>query len=307
VRWLETLMDWLSDPLVRGGAWQLTPISLIKLTVLPVLLIVVARVLRRAILNRLLNRSPLDIGLQNAIGTIAYYTITVIGLAIIVSSAGIDLTALAAFTGALGLGIGLGLQDVARNFISGLILLFSRPIKPGDRIDVDGLEANVLQIGVYSTTVVTLDDAAVILPNSLILQNKLVNWSLTGNRRRMKLSVGVGYRSDAAHVKRLLEETVRSSQHVLSDPPPDARLVRFGDSSLEFEVVFWSDSYRQIQNSRVSDLNYAILEAFRKHEIEIPFPQRELHVRSSNLPLPGRGEKTKEPGSPQGEPGSMTR
>jgi small-conductance mechanosensitive channel len=283
VRWFEHFLDWLYEPLLGGAEWQLTPISLLKLTLLPILLWVVARLVRKAVLGSLLKRSPLDVGIQNAIATVAYYTLIIIGLAVIVSSAGIDVTALAAFTGALGLGIGLGLQEVARNFISGLILLFSRPIKPGDRIDVDGLAANVQTIGVYSTTVVTLDDAAVVLPNSFLIQNKLINWSLTGDRRRLHIKVGVSYDSDVRQVKRILEETMAASPYVLAEPPPDARLEEFGDSSLVFEVVFWSDSYRQIMHSLVSDLHYAIWDAFKKEGVQIPFPQRDLHLKSSEV------------------------
>jgi small-conductance mechanosensitive channel len=280
LNWLQVVLDWLNQPILQARDWVLTPMSILTLTVLPILLILAARAFKHLVLARALKRSRLDLGIQNTITTLAYYLIIVIGFAAIFSSVGIDLTALAAFTGALGLGIGLGLQDIARNFISGLILLTSRPVKPGDRIDIEGLEGNVNHIGVYSTTILTLQDAAVIVPNSFLLQNRLINWSLTGDRRRMSVTVGVHYDADPEHVKAVLERVARQNPHVLHEPPPDARLNAFGDNSLDFELVFWSDSYRQVMTALGSEINYAIYKAFKAEGIEIPYPQRDLHVKT---------------------------
>lgn len=282
---MDALVDWLESPFLRFGGWAMTPMSLLKLTVLPVLLYVGAKFIRRMALGRLRRNQRLGPGVADSIATLVYYGILVVGLFSIVSTAGLDFRALAAFTGALGLGVGLGLQEIARNFISGIILLTARPIRTGDRIEVEGLEGDVRQIGFYSTVVVTLDDAAVIVPNSFLLQNKMINWTHTGSRRRIRVPVGVHYDSDPEQVRDVLLGVAQGSEDVLRDPPPDVRLNGFGDSSIDFELLVWTESYAHLPKVLVSRLNFQVHAALKEAGIVIPYPQRDLHLKSSDVRL----------------------
>jgi small-conductance mechanosensitive channel len=280
----------LESPFFQFGGFEMTPMSLLKLTVLPILLYLAAKTIRGVSLRRLRKNHRLGPGVADSVATLVYYGILVVGLFSIVSTAGLDFRALAAFTGALGLGVGLGLQEIARNFISGIILLTARPIRTGDRIEVEGLEGDVRQIGFYSTVVVTLDDAAVIVPNSFLLQNKLVNWTHTGSRRRIRVPVGVHYDSDPEQVRDVLLAVATASDDVLKDPPPDVRLVEFGDSSVNFELLVWTETFAHLPKVLVSRLNYRIHAALRDASIVIPYPQRDLHLKSTDVSLWARSD-----------------
>lgn len=279
----ERIVNWLSEPIFQSTDWTLTPLSLLKLLILPVFILFLAKLLRRVIAGRLKKRTSMDRGMQHAIATISSYLFIVVGLYAVVSDAGIDLTSLAVFGGALGLGVGLGMQETARNFVSGLVLLVARPLRPGDRIQLGDLEGDVREIRAYSTIVVTQDDAAVILPNSELLQNQLINWTLTGERRRIKVPVGVHYDSDPLQVRDALLEVVAESEHVLPSPEAEVRLVGFGDSSVDFELVVWTSSMVFFPMRLISDLNYAIFAKLKSAEITIPYPQRDLHFKTSTL------------------------
>lgn len=274
---LEAITEWLETPW-HFGTWGIAPISVIKLAVLPVLLVVAATMVRRLVLRRLLRNPRIGPGVPNSVATLAYYALIVVGLFAIISTSGIDFRALAAFTGALGLGVGLGLQEIARNFISGLIMLATRPVKLGDRIELEGLEGDVQKIGFYSTVVVTLDDAAVIVPNSLLLQEKLVNWTHTGARRRVRVPVGVHYMSDPEHVRRVLLGVASANPDVVDAPDPDVRLTGFGDSSVDFEMLVWTETLVHAPKVLVSRLNYSVHAALKAEGIVIPYPQRDVHL-----------------------------
>jgi len=279
----ERFVQWLTEPIFQSTDWTLTPLSLLKLTALPVLILFLAKLLRRLIAARLQKRGTMDRGMQHAIATITSYVFIVVGLYAVISDAGIDMTSLAVFGGALGLGVGLGMQETARNFVSGLVLLVARPLRPGDRIQLGDLEGDVREIRAYSTMVVTQDDASVILPNSDLLQNQLINWTLTGERRRIKVPVGVHYDSDPIRVRDVLLEVARENAHVLDSPEAEVRLVGFGESSVDFELVVWTSSMVFFPKRLISDLNYAIFAKLSQAKITIPYPQRDLHVKSSHL------------------------
>lgn len=266
----------------------MTPMSVLRLTVLPVLLFVCAKAVQTIALNRLQHNKRLGPGIPNSIAALAYYGILVVGLFSIVSTSGLDFRALAAFTGALGLGVGLGLQEIARNFISGLIMLATRPVKIGDRIELEGLEGDVRKIGFYSTEVVTLEDAAVIVPNSFLLQNMLVNWTHTGHRRRISIPIGVHYESDPEHVRDVVIQVASECDDVLKDPPPDVRLMSFGDSSVNFALVVWTETYVFLPNALISLLNFKIHAGLKTAGIVIPYPQHDLHIKSSQVQLSTR-------------------
>jgi small-conductance mechanosensitive channel len=224
-----------------------------------------------------------DAGIRQAIGTIFRYIILAIGFVIILQTAGIDLTALNVLAGAVGIGVGFGLQNIMSNFISGLIILFERPIKLGDRIVVGEVEGDVSRISGRSTTVVTNDNIAIIVPNSKFITEDVINWSYTDSTIRFKVPVGVSYNSDVGLVKKLLLEVAEENPDVLEQPVPMVIFMEFGDSALLFELRVWTDTYTHRKNMLISALNFAIIEKFRAHGVEIPFPQRDVHFKNGEI------------------------
>jgi len=259
--------------------------TLLYLIVLGVLLVYLTGKIRQWITERVLARANVDIGVRQAVGSIIRYGFIAVGFAIILQTAGIDLSALTVLAGALGIGVGFGLQNIANNFISGLIILFERPIKVGDRIDVGGVSGDVVEISPRATTVVTNDNIAVIVPNSEFISARVTNWSYTNRDVRLNFPVGVSYKSDAEQVRRALLEVATAHAGVLKQPPPDVLLDEFGDSSINFNLRVWTRQYTTTPGVLRSEINYAILKKFHEENIEIPFPQRDLHIRSGTLEI----------------------
>ena len=285
----EAARDFLSIPIVASGDSTLTLWSIIYLLILVILLFFVSGRIRSLLSQRILVRSKLDPGVRDSVGSIVRYLILVIGFFIILQTAGIDLTALSIVAGAVGIGIGFGLQTIASNFISGLIILFERPIKTGDRIEVGNIEGDVIEIGPRATTVVTNDNIAVIVPNSRFIGENVVNWSYTDQRVRFKIGVSVAYGSDPRMVEKLLLEVADENPDVLDNPAPGVRFLEFGDNGLLFELRAWSSSLLHRKGKLQSDLNFAIHRKFTEHGIEFPFPQRDIHLRSLPPGFPGGG------------------
>jgi len=226
-----------------------------------------------------LPKLPLSRGLPYAISTIAYYVLLLLVALAALSAAGVELDKFTVLTGALGVGLGFGLQNIVNNFVSGLILLFERPIHVGDTVDVGGLVGLVRRIGARSSTIVTYQGAEVIVPNSNLISNQVINWTLSSQWRRVDVPVGVAYGTDPEQVIKLLVGVAESHPGVLLERPPMAFFLGFGESALKFELRFWSaqqDTWFQLQ----SDVTIAVAKALREAAIEIPFPQRDLHVRS---------------------------
>jgi small-conductance mechanosensitive channel len=176
-------------------------------------------------------------------------------------------------------GIGFGLQNIANNFVSGLILLFERPIKPNDMVSVGDTDGKVEEIKMRATTVVTRDNVTIIVPNSQFISSEVTNWSHTDPKVRIHVPVGVAYGSDVKLVTDLLLQVAKDHPQVMNEPPPNVWFTGFGDSSLDFELLVWITEPISRQKIR-SDLNYAIDAAFRQHDVTIPFPQRDLHLQS---------------------------
>ncbi len=269
----------LSAPLLKVGSMQLTLWTIIYLLVLFFLLIYLSGKLRNLVAERLLTGKIADIGIRHAMASILRYLIIVIGTLIILQTAGIDLTALNVLAGAVGIGVGFGLQNIVSNFISGLIILFERPIKVGDRIEVGGVEGDVVRIKGRSTTVVTNDNITIIVPNSRFITENVVNWSHSGRTVRFRVPVSVSYDSDVRLVERLLLEVAAENPDVLERPAPGVRFIEFRENGLLFELRIWSTTLIQKKRLLISSLNFGIIEKFRQHGIEIPFPQLDLHVR----------------------------
>jgi potassium-dependent mechanosensitive channel len=226
-----------------------------------------------------LSRLPLQRGVPYAISRVTYYILLLIVAVVSLAAAGVELNKFTVLTGALGVGLGFGLQNVVNNFVSGLILLFERPIHIGDTVDIGGLVGTVRRIGARSSTILTFQGAEVIVPNSNLISNQVVNWTLSSQWRRVDIPVGVAYGTDPERVIKLLVGVAESHKDVLLVRPPAAFFMGFGDSALNFELRFWSaqqDTWFELQ----SEVTVAVAKALREAEIEIPFPQRDLHVRS---------------------------
>jgi small-conductance mechanosensitive channel len=185
----------------------------------------------------------------------------------------------------LGIGVGFGLQPIVNNFVSGMVLLFEGPVRVGDRIELAQLNGDVIKIGARSTWVRTNDNIIVVMPNSEFVVKPVVNWTATDRQVRFSLSVGVGYGSDPEQVRNVLLRVAAQNPDVLSQPAPDVIFTEFGDSSLNFDLRFWTVAKVQTPVILKSDLYFAIFRVFKESGIEIPFPQRDLHLRSANAVL----------------------
>ena len=209
----------------------------------------------------------------------SYYAMVLLGLLVALAAAGFEVSQLALVIGALGVGIGLGLQNVVNNFVSGLILMFERPIQPGDIVDVGGTSGKVREIGMRATTLSTFEGADVVVPNGMLLNEKLINWTLSDNDRRIDVNIGVAYGSDPRRVLELLMEVTRATPGIATEPEPTVLFVGFGASSLDFAVRGWThdfDNWPSIRSQLATRLYAALVQA----GIEIPFPQQDLHLRS---------------------------
>ena len=287
---MDTLMQWLrkARELLDVAIFETDETRITLWAVLYVVFFVVALFWIAAWLQRWLARGPLkrtalDAGSRHAVATITRYVLLLVGLLVLLQTAGIDLTTFNVLAGAIGIGVGFGLQNVVSNFISGLIIMFERPIKIGDRIEVDQVEGDVIEIGARATTVLTNDNIAILVPNSKFITENVVNWQYNDNNVRFRIPVSVAYGSEAAKVEKILLQVAQENKDVLEDPPPGVRLLEFGDNGLHFELRAWSASLVHRKGRLTSALNLAIYEKFNAAGIGFPFPQRDLHVRGGVL------------------------
>jgi len=275
---LAQIREFLEIPLVKLGGAPVTLWAILQLVVLVVLLFYLSGKLRTWIVEQFLTRTRMEMGARQATGSIIRYTVIAIGFIVILQTAGIDLTALNVLAGAVGIGVGFGLQNIVNNFVSGIIILFERPIKVGDRIVVGAVEGDVVHIGGRSTTVVTNDNITIIVPNSKFIIEDVVNWSHNERMVRFRIPVSVAYGSDVQQVERLPLEVAANNPDVLEKPAPGVRLMEFGDSGLNFELRVWSTTLIHRRGLLTSTINYAIYKAFVDKGIEIPYPRRDVHI-----------------------------
>ena len=239
--------------------------------------------LKNWIVHKLLAKTSLDIGVRHAIGTISRYVLLVIGFVLILQLLGVDLTGLTIIAGALGVGVGFGLQNVTNNFVSGIIILFERPIKIGDRIEVGEVNGDVIKISMRATTILTNDNISIIIPNSDFISSTVINWSHMDRNVRFNIPVGVSYKSDPEKVRKLLLEVADSNDGVLKKPAPDVLFNNYGDSSINFTLRVWTSDYITLPNVLKSQLYYSAFKKFKENGVEIPFPQRDIHVKNDSI------------------------
>lgn len=266
---------------IAGNAISLWDV--LTLLVLTGLLLYLSGRIRNWIVLKLMARSQIDIGVRQAFGTIFRYVVVVIGLIVIVETVGIDLSALTIVAGALGVGVGFGLQTITNNIVSGLVILFERPIKVGDRIQVGEVAGDVMDISARATTVRTNDNISIIVPNSDFITEKVINWSHSDRIVRIHVPVGVAYKSDPERVREVLLRIAEEHPGVLKSPAPDVIFEEFGDSALKFVLRVWTSQYIAMPRNLQSDVNFAIKKKLNEAGIEIPFPQRDLHIRTSDV------------------------
>lgn len=270
---------WFDYPLLRLGEETITILTITKVLLWIAAILIVNRVFQRLILQRLLKYTRLDLGFQFAIAKMVGYITIALGCYIALVTSGVNLGSLAVVAGAFGLGIGFGLQNIVANFVSGLVLLAERPVAVGDRIEVEGAAGRVTKISLRATTVVTNDNISIIVPNLQLTSNPVTNWSHGGPLVRIRVPLGVAYGTDPDKLRQILLEIAKEEADVLQEPAPKVYFDAFGESSLNFELVVWTRTMTHTPRRFRSDLNFIIERKLREHGVEIPFPQRVVHLR----------------------------
>lgn len=277
------IWDLIRTPLFEISGNKFSVMSLILACVVFYLSVILSKMAERFMKN-LLSDKELDAGVKGSIERFTRYVVVTVGALMTLDTVGISLSSLAALGAVLMVGIGFGLQNITQNFISGLIILFERPIKVGDLVIVKGVSGRVIEIGARSTLIHTRDDVAIIVPNSQFISEQVVNESFSGEKMRLHIPVGVAYGSDTVKVKEVLLKVAKENPKVMDHPKPTVNFNDFGDSSLNFEIRVW---VRELWENDIiqSDIRFAIDAAFRESGVTIPFPQRDLHIKSSEVPL----------------------
>ncbi|MBA2933949.1 mechanosensitive ion channel [Sphingomonas sp. CGMCC 1.13654] len=280
------------QPLIAGlngigltvGKNRISLLGVVNFVVVAVILYAIARIANRVLMHSIGRMHALDVSQRALIQKLASIAVIAVAILFGVDLLGIDLTALTVFSGAAGLAIGFGLQTTFGNLIAGLILLMDRSVKPGDVIAVGDTFGQVTRIGVRAVSVVTRDGKEHILPNQKLMTDPVENWSFSSRNVRVHIKVGVGYDSDLKLAQKLMIEAAMASPRALSDPKPSVWLTAFGDSSVDHEILVWiSDPEAGVGNVR-SDVLNRLWFAFKENGIEIPYPQREVHIRAAPGP-----------------------
>ncbi|MDD3320100.1 MAG: mechanosensitive ion channel [Paludibacter sp.] len=252
---------------------SLNVFSLLKLFLFVVTILIIIRLIKKVIFRI----TRIDQSKKYAIFNLLKYFILVLSFVIGLQMLGFNLSILIASSAALLVGVGLGLQNLFSDFVSGIILLIDSSVKVNDIIDVNGLVCQVQEINLRTTTVLTRDDKYIILPNTQLTQNQLINWTHSDITSRFEIKVGVDYSSDVNLVMNILKESVVHQKGVKKEPVPFVRFTDYGDSSLNFEVFFWSDAVFRAENIK-SEIRVRIFDEFKKKDVTIPFPQRVVHI-----------------------------
>ncbi len=277
---LERIYNVLIFKLSMGGEAHTTPLNIIVGILTVLIFFYVATLVKKVLDNRLINKLKVEPGMSATISAIVTYVIVAFSILFALSIAGIPLRSLAFFAGALGVGIGFGMQHIVNNFLSGIILMFERPVKVGDFIILSAEErGTVVRIGPRSTTLQSPERIRIVVPNAKLMDGSIQNQSQPTNKVRGKLKVGVAYGCDVHLVEKLLIQVAAENRRVNKDPAPFVRFNAFGDSYYDFEVIFWASNGGERWYG-MSEMNFAIEKLFEEHGIEIPFPQRDLNIRT---------------------------
>ncbi|MGB3615956.1 MAG: mechanosensitive ion channel domain-containing protein [Elainellaceae cyanobacterium] len=280
--WRYAIGNVLDAKIINLGSGTYSAIELLLLLGLIVGVWFASNVVTQLFRFHVLNRARIEKRVQDILSVLIHYALIFLGVVVLLQIWGIDLSSIAILASVLGVGIGFGVQNITNNFISGFIIMLESPIQSGDFINVGDLVGTVEKIGARSTEIRTLDQVTIIIPNSRFLESEVINWSHGNPVSRLHVPVSVAYGSDIDHVKTALLEAIRRHPEVLLRPAPEVWFQGFGDSALDFEIMVWTGEPRK-QFRVKSDLNYEIEASLRRYGIEIPFPQRDLHLRSPQL------------------------
>lgn len=271
---LKEIFTFLSTPIFDIGGNSISVITIL-IAIFLILLTNFIAGLSVKLTMKILSRTELERGVKDSFARVSKYITLFVGLMISLSALGFNLNSIAAISAVLGVGIGFGLQNITQNFISGLIILFERPIKVGDLVEVNGVSGRVIEINFRSTLIYTRDDVAIIVPNSQFIAEQVVNESFSGEKIRLHLSVGVAYGTDVELVRKILLDIAERNEYVLSLPAPTVIFEDFADSSLNFKLRFWANELWTTEDIQ-SDLRFEIDKKFKENKIVIPFPQRDV-------------------------------
>jgi small-conductance mechanosensitive channel len=276
------VLDW---PLFTIGNMPVTLLFVIKCVLFLVALSLLTRVSRYVLGSKILTHTKIDPGVQYALLRAFGYVVFLLGLIVGLDTTGLNLRSLLVVGGALGLGVGLGLQTIVANFVAGLVILWEGPVKVGDLIEVGNTQGEVVRIGARGTWVRTFDNQVIIVPNSEFVNQRVSNWTANDRIVRLSIPVGVSYGSDLDRVRDVLIEIAKNHSEVLKAPPPAVLVTGFGDNSVNVVLRVSTSLMTERTPTIKSDLFYDIFRVFREKDIEMPNPQRDLHVRSVDVPF----------------------
>jgi small-conductance mechanosensitive channel len=274
-----------SRPVIILGNQNVSIVVLLRATLIVALFWLAATLIRDYCEFRIYPRHNIDPGVANAINTFIVYAIVAIGVLASVEAVGLGMGTITLFAGALGIGVGMGLQSMANNLTSGLTLIFTRALRKGDVVTTGDTLGIIQEVGIRATRIKTPDAIEYLVPNSEFVDDKLINWTRSDPYTRVHVPIGVSYDSAPEVVRRIMEEVAISTPNVQPAPPPEVRFANLGDSSLNFELLLWIN-VKEIQPEKVrSDLYFGLFRALKEAGIEIPFPQRDIHIRSSEVAM----------------------
>lgn len=273
---MESLFKFLKFGLIKIGEYKVSIYTLLSILAIFIITKLIIWIIKKA-LFRIQKRNKLDLGNIKAIFQIIKYVLWVIAISLILETIGISITVLLAGSAALLVGVGLGLQQTFNDVISGVILLSERSIKIGDVLEIDGDIVKIKTIGLRTSEALNRDEISIIIPNSLITNNKVINWSHQSMKTRFKINVGVAYGSDVNLVSKILESSVMENPDFSENSQIEIRLTDFGNSSLDFKILFFSNNIFRIEKVK-SDIRLIIHRKFIENNISIPFPQMDIHL-----------------------------
>jgi small-conductance mechanosensitive channel len=266
----------LTYTLFQSGHFNMTVSSILSLIVFIFTTLILLKIIKKGIYKT----QKIDIAKKYSIYSLLKYFVLVFAVIFGLQFLGFNLSVLVAGSAALLVGIGLGLQNLFSDFVSGIVLLVDSSVKVNDIIDTNGLVCIVKEINLRTTTVLTRDDKYIILPNTDLTRNQIINWTHSDLSSRFEVNVGVDYSSDVSLVLQVLQDAVDQQEGVQKDPKPFIRLSGFGNSSLDFSVIFWSENVFRVENIK-SEIRIRILKLFKENNITIPFPQSVIHFDES--------------------------
>ncbi|MFT6716337.1 MAG: small-conductance mechanosensitive channel [Saprospiraceae bacterium] len=271
---MNLVINFLSSEIIQYNNFVLTPLNLLIIIGIIIGTQTLLKLIKKIVFKKF---EAQDLGRSNSVYQIVKYVIWVVAILFSLQNVGFNLSILVAGSAALMVGIGFGLQNIFNDFTSGIFILIEGTINVGDIIEADGIVGKVTEISLRTSKVLTRDDTVLIIPNHKFISDQVINWSDNKNETRFSVTVGVAYGSDVQKVKDCLLDAAHAHPHISNTPKSNVRFISFGDSSLDFELFFWSEHVFRIGEIE-SDLRFAINDLFIKNDITIPFPQRDVRM-----------------------------